>query len=139
MDVYRLKDLSHEERQTVLLGEAVSGDEQVYLKTLTPEELHIKREGMANDSILLNQYEAEFKDVKDEHKNKIMPIKQRRDEALEAIRLKAVPVTGKVWLLADHENKMMHSVTDDGNVLGSRPMLPEERQIRVPFPRMANG
>lgn len=131
MDVYRLKDLSAEERQTVLLGEAVSGDEQVYLKTLTPEELHITREGMANDSILLNQYEAEFKDVKDKHKNMVSPIKERRDKALEAIRLKAVPVKGKVWLLADHENKMMHSVTDEGYVLGSRPMLPEERQYRI--------
>lgn len=131
MDVYRLKDLSFEERQTVLLGEAVSGGEQVYLKTLTPEELHIKREDMANSSILLNQYEAEFKEVKEEHKSKVTPVKQRRDEALEAIRLKAVPVTGKVWLLADHDNKMMHSVTDEGYVLGSRPMLPEERQYRI--------
>lgn len=131
MDVYRLKDLSPEERLTVLLGEAVTGEEQVYLKTLTPEELHIRREEMANASILLNQYEAEFKEVKDDHKTKVTPVKQRRDEALEAIRLKAIPITGKVWMLADHENKMMHSVTDEGSVLASRPMLPEERQYRI--------
>lgn len=131
MDVYRLKDLSPEERQTVLLGEAVSGGEQVYLKTLTPEELHIKREEMANASILLDQYEAEFKDIKDAHKAKITTVKQERDIALECIRLKAVQVTGKVYLLADHENKMMHSVTEEGFVLGSRPMLPEERQYRM--------
>lgn len=132
MDIYKLKDLSAEERQTVLLGEAVSAEEQVYMKTLTPEELHIKREEMSNASILLDQLQADFKVVKDAHKQEITPIALKRRTALEAIRLKAVPITGKVWMIADHDNKMMHSVVDDGSVLGSRPMLPEERQYRMP-------
>lgn len=131
MDVYRLKDLSNEERQSVLLAESVSAQEQVYMKTLTPEELHVTREEMANASILLNEYESEFKEMKEEYKNKVSPIRTKRDDALAAIRLKAIPITGKVWLLADHENKMMHSITDEGAVLASRPMLPEERQYRI--------
>jgi hypothetical protein len=132
MDVYRLKDLSQEERQTVLVGESITAEEQVYMKTLTPEELHVMREEMANASILLNEYEAEFKETKEAYKSKVTPIRQKRDESLSAIRLKAIPITGKVWVLADHENKMMHSVTDEGSVLASRPMLPEERQYRIP-------
>lgn len=131
MDIYKLKDLSAEERQTVLLGEAVSGEDQSYLMPLSTEELHIRREEMANASILLAEYAAEFKEVKDQYKSKITPIAQKRDEALEAIRLKAISVTGKVYLIADHDNKMMHSVTEDGSVLGSRPMLPQERQFRI--------
>jgi len=132
MDVYKLKDLSAEDRQTVLLGEAVSAEEQSYMKTLTPEELSIKREEMSNASILLNKLEEDFKVVKEAHKDEIKPIATARKNALDAIRLRAIQVTGKVWMIADHENKMMHSVTDDGNVLGSRPMLPEERQFRIP-------
>lgn len=131
MDIYRLKDLPQDERQTVLLGEAVKVEEQSYLKPLTPEELHVRREEMANDSILLNEYETELKEIKDQFKLKMNPVEKRRDEALEAIRLKAIGVTGKVFMLADHDNKMIHSVTEDGSVLGSRPMLPEERQYRI--------
>lgn len=131
MDIYKLKDLSSEERQTVFLGEAVKAEEQQYMKPLTPDELHVRREEMANDSILLNGYEAELKEIKDEYKLKMNPVEKRRDEALEAIRLKAIPITGKVFMLADHDNKMIHSVTEDGSVLGSRPMLPEERQYRI--------
>lgn len=131
MDIYRLKDLSQDERQTVLLGEAVKVEEQSYLKPLTPDELHVRREEMANDSILLNEYEAELKEIKDAFKLKMNPVEKRRDEALEAIRLKSISITGKVFMLADHDNKMIHSVTEDGSVLGSRPMLPEERQYRI--------
>lgn len=131
MDIYRLKDLSPEERQTVFQGEAVKVEEQSYLKPLTPEELHIRREEMANDSILLNEYESELKEIKDQFKLKMNPIEKRRDEALEAIRLKSISITGKVFMLADHDNKMIHSITEDGSVLGSRPMLPEERQYRI--------
>jgi hypothetical protein len=131
MDPYKLKDLSQEERQTVFQGEAVSAEEQVYMRPLTPEELHIKREEMANASIMLDELEAEFKEVKDQHKASVTPFRIKRDESLDAIRLKAVPIKCKVCILADHENKMMHSVTDDGSVLGSRPMLPEERQYRI--------
>lgn len=131
MDIYRLKDLPQDERQTVLLGEAVKVEEQSYLKPLTTEELHVRREEMANDSILLNEYETELKEIKDQFKLKMNPVEKRRDEALEAIRLKAIRVTGKVFMLADHDNKMIHSVTEDGSVLGSRPMLPEERQYRI--------
>lgn len=132
MDIYKLKDLSPEERQTVFQGEAVSAEEQVYMKTLTPEELHIKREEMSNASILLDQLQADFKEVKDAHKQEVAPVALKRKLSLEAIRLKAIPIQGKVWLVADHDNKMMHSVTDEGYVLSSRPMLPEERQYRIP-------
>jgi hypothetical protein len=131
MNPYALKDLTHEERQSVFLGEAVSGEEQQYMKTLTPEELAIKREEMTNATILHDELDAEFKKLKDAHKEKVAPILLKRKESLAAIRMRAVPIIGKVWLLADHDNKMMHSVTDDGTVLGSRPMLPEERQYRI--------
>lgn len=129
MDIYKLKDLSTDERQTVFLGEADGCEEQVYLKPLTAEELAITREEHSNASILLDEMIEEFTKVKSIHKERIKPISMKRKNALMAIRQKAVQITGKVWKLPDHENMMMHFVTDEGQVLSSRPMLPQERQL----------
>lgn len=131
MDIYKLKDLSPDERQTVFLGEAAGSEEQVYLKPLTPEELAITREEHANASILIDEMVEQFANVKAKHKEEIKPIQQKRKSAIAAIRQKAVQITGKVWKLPDHENMMMHFVADDGQVLSSRPMLPQERQYRL--------
>lgn len=131
MDIYKLKDLSTEERQTVLLGEAAGSEEQVYLRPLTNEELAITREEHANASILIDELTEQFANVKARHKEEIKPIQQKRKTAIAAIRQKAVQITGRVWKLPDHDNMMMHFVTDDGQVLSSRPMLPQERQYRI--------
>lgn len=131
MDIYKLKDLSPEERQTVFLGEAAGSEEQVYLKPLTPEELAITREEHANASILIDEMVEQFTSVKEAHKEALKPIQQKRKTAIAAIRQKAIQITGKVWKLPDHDNMMVHYVTDDGQVLSSRPMLPQERQYRI--------
>lgn len=131
MDIYKLKDLSPEERQTVFLGEAAGSEEQVYLKPLSPEELAITREEHSNASILIDEMTEQFANIKAKHKEEIKPIQQKRKTAISAIRQKAVQITGRVWKLPDHDNMMMHFVTDDGQVLSSRPMLPQERQFRI--------
>lgn len=131
MDIYKLKDLSPEERQSVFLGEAAGSEEQVYLKPLTPEELAITREEHANASILIDEMVEQFANVKAKHKEEIKPIQQKRKTAIAAIRQKAIQITGKVWKLPDHDNMMMHFITDEGQVLSSRPMLPQERQFRI--------
>jgi len=131
MDIHRLKDLSSEERQSVFLGEAEGFEEQVFLKPLSTEELAIIREDHSNSSILLDELTEKFSEVKARHKEEIKPINAKRKSALSAIRLKAIQITGKVWKLPDHDNMLMHFVTDDGQHLSSRPMLPQERQFRI--------
>lgn len=131
MDIYKLKDLSEQDRQTVFLGEADGAEEQVYLKPLTPEELAITREEHSNASILLDELIEKFSDVKARHKEEIKPINSKRKAALKAIRQKAIEITGKVWRLPDYENSMMHFITNEGQVLSSRPMLPQERQFKI--------
>lgn len=131
MDIYKLKDLSPEERQTVFLGEAAGSEEQVYLKPLTPEELAITREEHSNASILIDEMVEQFTNVKKAHKEAIAPIQAKRKQAITAIRQKAIQITGKVWKLPDHDNMMIHYITDEGQVLSSRPMLPQERQYRI--------
>lgn len=51
MDIYALKTLSQQDRESVFASEAIGCDELAYTKQLTPEELVIKREEFTNDSM----------------------------------------------------------------------------------------
>jgi hypothetical protein len=133
MDVYHIKNLTPEERQTLLIGESVRSEEQAYMKALTEEELQIRRERIVQVSLLKAVVEDEFQQVKDEFKMKLDPLKDEFSQLLDELRVKMVEVTGKVYTLPDHENRMMHFVDESGNVLSSRRMLPEETQYRMPF------
>lgn len=132
MEIYTLKDKSEEDRMGVLEGENIAVEEQAYMKPLTPEELAIKKDDLANAAILKAVIEEELSQVKAQYKDKIEPLRLIVQESIEAIKNKAVEVKGKVYKMADYENQMIHIVDPLGNVLSSRRMLPEERQFRIP-------
>lgn len=138
MDVYQIKNLPDDERLTLLVGENVKVEEQAYMKALTEEELHIRRERIVQVSLMKAVVEDELQQVKDEFKMKLDPLKSEFSQLLDELRVKMVEVTGKVYTLPDHENQMMHFIDERGNVLSSRRMLPEERQYRMPFTQQLN-
>lgn len=133
MDVYQIKTLTEDERQTLLIGESVRSEEQAYMKALTDDELAIRRERIVQVSLMKAVVEDEYQQVKDEFKMKLDPLKDEFSQLLDELRVKMVEVTGKVYTLPDHDNQMMHFIDQSGNVLSSRRMLPEERQHRLPF------
>jgi hypothetical protein len=138
MDVYQIKNLSEEERQTLLVGESVKTEEQAYMKALTDDELQIRRERIVQVSLMKSVIEDEYKTIKDEFKLKLDPLKDEFSQLLDELRVKMIEVTGKVFTLPDHDNQMMHFIDESGNVLSSRRMLPEERQYRMPFTQHIN-
>lgn len=131
MDIYKLKELSQEDRQIVFQSEAISVEELGYTKPLSEEELTLKREELANAAILKAMIQDEFAEVKAQYKERISPLSEVVKESIQAIKNKSVEVMGKVYKFADYENQMIHVVDPLGNVLNSRRMLPEERQFRI--------
>lgn len=131
MDIYRLKDMPEDDRVSVLTSESVSIEEHAYMKPLTPDEIAVKKDNLANDSIMKAMIEDEFAEIKASYKDKLDPLKDSIHESLQAIKNKAIEVKGKVYKMPDYDNQMIHVVDPDGNVLSSRRMLPEERQFRI--------
>lgn len=131
MDVYRLKDLSVADRQSVLQGEALGVEDMAYSRPLNDEELAIQKDALSQATIKKAVAEDELKVIKGEFKERIEPLQKTIKEAITAIRTKTLPMTGKVYKLPDFENQMIHIVDDLGNVIQSRRMLPEERQLRL--------
>lgn len=127
MDIYSLKNLSHSERMLVL-DEATRMEEGRYFQPLTEVEMDYYRRQLADNSIMKSQVEHELNLVKDEYKEKLKPYSTAISEAIEAIKTKQIEKTGRLYILSDFDEKVIHKVDINGNVIQSRPMLPEERQ-----------
>ncbi len=131
MNFLKIHELSAEERDTLLQGEALSVEEQAYMRPLSKDELDIKKDELANAAILKAVIEDELAQVKEDYKLKIAPLRDIVTKSLEALKNKSEQVKGKVYKMADYENQMVHFVDPLGYVLSSRRMLPEERQFTI--------
>lgn len=128
MDIERLKTLSAADRKAVLDSEAFKTEEGLYEKPLTPEELAYAKDQVSQLCITENQIQDELKDVKKTFKSRLDPIAVEKRLHLRNIKHKSQEKSGRLYLLQDFDTEMIHKVDQDGNVIYSRKMLPEERQ-----------
>lgn len=131
MDIYKLKDLTVQDRIDQIEAMFSKVEEKIFMKPLNRDELAIRKDEMAEATIMLSTLEEEFKAIKEGHKIKVAPHELKQRVALDAIRNQAIEVKGNVYTIPDHDNNMIHELTDEGQVLASRPMLPNERQYRI--------
>jgi hypothetical protein len=128
MEIERLKSLSASDRKAVLDSEAFKTEEGKYEKPLTPEELAFFKDQVSELCINEDQINDELKDVKKTFKARLEPIVQEKRNYLRNIRFKSQEREGRLYLIQDFETEMIHKVDQDGNIIHSRKMLPEERQ-----------
>lgn len=133
MDVTRLKHLSPEDRHSILEGECISSQEKNYTKPVNEEELAYYKDQLANRSVDQAVLLDELNRFKEAHKIKADPIKKDISEALQAIKFKAIDTFGKLYNVPDYDLRIMHIIDSEGNVINSRPLLPEERQYKMPM------
>ena len=131
MNVHQLKDLPPHELHTALEGECFRVEEQNYMKPLTEQELADFRAQFSQTSIDIDALKEELDQVKAKIKEKLNPLSEKNRVALSAIRHRGVFTKGKVYLMPDHENRVMHIVSSEGIVIDSRMMKPEERQYTI--------
>lgn len=124
----RLKSLSNEDRKLVLQSEAIAIIEGKYVKPLGMEELAYYKDMLAEKSILQATILDELKDVKDTFKARLEPVAQEIKRSLSAVKFKQIECDGLLYRMADYDEKMIHQVDENGNIISSRQMLPEERQ-----------
>jgi len=123
-----MPDLSVKERLMVMQENAAKVEQTSYQKTLSPDELAARREDLADNCIKLNQFEDELKEVKDDFKVKMDPLKQTNKTLLTEIKTKQSTVDGTLFHMANHEDGMMETYDNDGVLISSRRLRPEEKQ-----------
>lgn len=128
MDIERLKQLSAADRKAVLDAEAFKTEEGRYEKPMSADELAYAKDKVSELCITENQIQDELKDIKKTFKSRLEPISIEKRTHLRNIKHRSQEKEGQLYLLQDFDTEMIHKVDQDGNVIHSRKMLPEERQ-----------
>lgn len=123
-----LPDATTKERLMILQENAQKIEVTTYQKNLTDDELAVKREDLAENHIKLDQFEDEFSEVKQNFKLKVKPLKNANKVILEEIKTKQTSVDGTLFHMANHEDGMMEIYDQEGILISSRRLRPEERQ-----------
>lgn len=105
-------------------------------ETTYPVYLDENKRGFLKDKLTeLSVSEAraqeEFDLVKEEFKDRLKPIREEKAEVLSQIRTGREEVRGKVYHCADHDEGKMYTISAHGDTINVRPLLPEEKQLRI--------
>ena len=126
-----MPELTQKERLMILQENAAKIEQANYQKPLSADELAARREDLADNCIKLNQFEDELKEVKDDFKLKMDPLKTSNKTLLTEIKTKQTSIDGTLFHLANHEDGMMETYDNDGFLISSRRLRPEEKQGNV--------
>jgi hypothetical protein len=123
-----MPEVTSKERLMILQENASKIEVTTYQKSLSADELAARREDLADNCIKLNQFEDELKEIKDDFKLKMDPLKTSNKTLLTEIKTKQSTVDGTLFHMANHEDGMMETYDNEGFLISSRRLRPEEKQ-----------
>lgn len=124
-------ELPADERLNALRNNADKIETTTYEKELTTEELDAKREEFVDNSIAVSKLEDELAEKKKEYKNKIEPIKLVNRMLQHEVKTKKKEVKGQLFHMANHADSMMETYDESGELVASRRLRPDEKQVRM--------
>ncbi|AMD85099.1 hypothetical protein SAMN05444369_101311 [Capnocytophaga haemolytica] len=119
------------ERVRLLRDNAVKMEELSYPKTLSSEQLSEMKDELAKQDISLQKLEDEKKEVTADYAQRIKVAKAERNVVLHSIRTGVQEVTETVYLIDDQDERKMYVYNEDGDLISSRPLKQEERQMTI--------
>ncbi|MGH7240503.1 MAG: hypothetical protein ACREHG_10645 [Candidatus Saccharimonadales bacterium] len=126
-----LMQMSVHDRLKTLQDTSDKIEETSYLKSLSPEELDVKRESFTENAIKVSQFQDELQEIKDRYKEQIKPLSDANKTLLEEIKTKHELVHGKVYHVANFDSGFMETFDDRGELIGTRRLRPDEKQANL--------
>lgn len=126
-----LPEATPENRLLILQQNADEIEETTYFKTLTPDELDVKREQLTDNCISLSQFEDIKKDFLSDMKIKTDPLIKANKYLLIEIKNRHAEVKGRVFHMANYEAGYMESFNEAGELIASRRLRPDEKQPTI--------
>lgn len=108
-------------------------EETTYVKPLSQEELDIKRESLADNCIELARLDDELKEIKSDYKGKMDPMKDDNKTLCQQIKTRQEEATGQLFHFNNHDDGMRYTYDENGELVSSRRLRPDEKQKRIPF------
>lgn len=123
-----MPEANAKDRTIIMQENAAKIEQTTYQKNLDADELAARREDLADDCIKLNQFEDELKEIKDDFKLKMDPLKTANKIRLTEIKTKQTTADGILYHMANHADSVMEIYDADGMFISSRRLRPEEKQ-----------
>ncbi len=108
---------------------AVASEMQVVQTKLADSETLKLKDGYIARSIQLGHLRDELDGVKADYKMRMKPIEEELSTALSSLRKGYKEEEKEVFLVPDHEKSVMEYYTEDGVLVMSRPLRPDEKQL----------
>ncbi|PRY10314.1 hypothetical protein CLV24_11442 [Pontibacter ummariensis] len=105
--------------------------DESYYKDLEPDEIAGFRAEVSDKLIKVNQIKQDIKSYTALKKEQMKPLEQELSDALDAVKTGQLRVKGTLYLIADHDERMMGTYDESGKLISSRPLKPEERQTSI--------
>lgn len=131
MEKQILQNLSKKDRIDNLQAMAHSVEETTYYKQLTPDELEVRQEKFIANTMKVNDLEAKKKAFVASTTNEQKPLKVESIDLLQTLKTKSEKVEGVLYHIDDQDEGMMNSYDEDGNLVSSRRLRPDEKQSSI--------
>lgn len=132
MDKFLGQEIREEERWQFLMDNADAVENIGYMHRFSPEELSQKKELLAEVSIKINDIEDEKKEAMNEFKERLKPLNDDKAELLENIKKGSEYIENEECVkILYHEEKMAGYYNRLGELVYSRPIMPQEMQKTI--------
>lgn len=102
-----------------------------YVHTLDDDEVNARKDEFVELSGATNKLEDEFSEVRKDYSDRIKGNKQTMKQTLKTIRTRQADISGTVYIFDDQEAGMMEYYDEQGYMVYSRRMKPEEKQTNI--------
>lgn len=104
-----------------------------YYRDLSQDELDSRRELLVDNLTKISSAEEELSKHKQTFKMLADPLKLENKTLLVEVKTRKAEVNGQLFHIFNHEEGMRETYDEAGDLVGTRRLLPTERQQRVPF------
>lgn len=134
-----MPELTDEQRFQLLKDNCERAEENAtFYRNLTQQEIDAKQGQVILNLIDIGNYEDELDKAKAEFKAKIDPLKAADVILIECIKTRKEEIVGTLYHMADQDSGMMEVYDDRGDLIYSRSLKPEEKQLKA-FPMKVIG
>lgn len=131
MDRVLFQEMTPGERVKMLADNAEKKEEFQYPRELSPDEIAELKDELSSESITLSKLEEKKKELMDEMKAEIKPVKAEVQRILQLLRTRIEEVEEEVYLIADQEEGMMGYYNSKGELVHQRLLRGNEKQFRI--------
>lgn len=124
-------DMPAKERKDNLQAMAHSIENTSYYVNLTQDELDVRREKLTDNFIKISDLDTELKSVTKRLKSEQKPLIEENTDLLHNIKTKTEQKSGVLYHVDDQEDGTMYSYDEEGTLITSRRLRPDERQCSI--------